>query len=328
MKYKLRGNLNQIKILIWLSLFSLVFGALTVLVGDIFMPIYTGVLATLILFDKSSKRFLSAGISLSVIVLAVVLGNYIPSVQFFSALIAVLIYCMFVGGKSKGECVGYSTAISTLMIIVSLVAVAFFAKGSFSKDAVVSFYTNVYGEIKNIFLENYFEMIKSLPAEVRVEAVSEEQITLLLNSFVMMVPSMLVIVAFIMTGISFKIFSTVASKIIDKPEQVFNWRFSTSSIFACFYIILMVLSIFARNNDVFGLVVSNLYNVFLFVYAYIGFNFVRAIIMQRRSLMFSTLILIVLIFLMSGFALTVLSVLGVYFTIVKNKSLIFNEKNK
>ncbi len=319
MKYNLRINISQKKAVFGLGGFALVFGVLTSLLGEIFMPLFIGVYSALLLFDKNSKRSISVAVGVLSVLAAVLLGIYIPTVMIFSVLMSFLIYFMFIKEKSKGECVGYCIAVCSLMLITAFCVYAFISEGSFSFEAITDFCSKIYDQVKNSLTEYFAQMASRLPAESQAVVITEQEIGSIIDSVILTLPSFIVVISFIIVGISLKIFSSVSSRMIDKPEKVFNWRFSTGNLFAYFYIALLVLSFFADTSDAFGIVVSNLYTVFLVIYAYIGFNVARAMFMQRKSAAFSTFILIVLVLLLSNLAISLLSFLGVFFTITKNK---------
>ncbi len=322
MDHGLRNNLSYNKAVFGLSAFSMLFGFITAMAGEILMPLYAGTYAALLMFDKKSKRILSALVPISVTAFSLLIGNLIPVAEVFSVLIAFLVFFMFSKQRTKRECVAYSTVLCTLMILASLVSVALLASGEFSFNSVIDFYKGLYDEIKHAMLRYVEEMTASLPEGAAAAAFTEEDIVNLLDSFILIIPSLIVIVAFVMVGIICKIFSSILSGMINDPKSIFDWRFDTDSIFAYFYIALILLSAFSATNDVFGIAVANLYNVFMVVYAYFGFNFAKAILMRSKSSAASTFILVAIIFLLSGFAVSLLSFLGVYFIIMKNKTFV------
>jgi hypothetical protein len=134
--------------------------------------------------------------------------------------------------------------------------------------------------------------------------------------------SYIVIIGILCVGIFTKLFDALSAKLAEDISAVASWRFMTSSIFAYFYIILMILLIFtSAHGGVIGIAVSNLYNIFLVVYAYVGFNFVLALVATRMKPTTAVIVLIVVILLAMSIALQFLSMVGVLFTIRKNREL-------
>lgn len=319
-KRKLQGG----KAVIALGTLTLLFGILTSILGALVAPIYAGLLAGLFLFDKRTKGIAPISVALFVIAFSIILGNFTPVAELIAALSALLMAFMYSRRMSKAECAGYLTALFTLMFLSLFVIYATSMKGEFSFDAVKETALSFYEDMKRMLLQNYEDIEAALAAQgasADTALVTEEQITLLLDSLVAVIPSLVVILGFIFAGISLKVFTAVVRRFDTRIDHVFNWVFFTGSIFAYFYIVLALLSFIAGTTDVFGIAVANIYNVFMVVYAYVGFNFARALLAQKRSVAFSTVILLVIIAISAGFALTVLSFLGVYFTIARNKAI-------
>ena len=318
---ELRNNLPYGRTVFALGAFSLLFGILTAAVGMLFAPLYTGVLAAFWLYEKRTKGILAPAVAILVIFVSVLLGNFVPAVELFSALSALLIALAFSKGMSKGELGGYVTALFTIMIIVSFVGLACLKMNDFSFDAVKSYAEGLYGNYSSMILEGLEEMKATLPEQSLAGLPNEEVVLLLLDGVINALPSMTVILAFLLCGVSLKVFSGVASRIDGAPQRVLEWRFTTNNIFAWFYVAVALLSVIAGASDVLAIAIININNVFMAVYAYIGFCFVKAMMTMRRSSGFATLMLIAIILLMSSFALTVLSYVGVYFTIARNKAI-------
>lgn len=318
---ELKNNLPYGRTVFALGIFSLLFGVLVAFVGMLFAPIYTGVLASFWLYEKKSKGILAPAVAITVIIISVLIGNVIPAIEVFSAISALLIAFAFSKNISKGECAGYLTALFALMLIVSFIGLACLQMNDFSLDAIKSYSESIYNDFCAGLLKQLEDMKANLPIESQSALPNEESVLLLIDGVINALPSMAVIFAFLLAGVSLKVFGAVASRMNDVPLRVFEWRFATSSVFAWFYVVLIFLSMIAGAADVFGITVINVYNVFMIVYAYIGFNFVRTMLAMRRSSGFATLALIAVILIASGFAVTLLSYIGVYFTIARNKAL-------
>jgi len=320
MKSDLRKDLNYKKVLLGLVLFSILFGALSVFIGELFIPMYVGVLGAVMLFEKGKFKPLSIACVLSVLGVSVLTFSYTPVIALLAPTVAFLIAFFYKTDRSKGECAGYSVVIFTLMLVLSLALLAMIETKEFSLSAVKEYYLRLYDSLGNYIQKAFDQMLEGIPEGSEGVAATEEYATLLLTTFVNSLPSLIVICAFLIVGASMKVFGFVVSRFTARPTALYRWRFSTSSPFVYFYLALFVLSIFAGGVDVFGIAVLNLYNVFTAVYAYIGFNFLRALLMMKKSAFFSTFILILSVVLLSSIALTVLAMFGVYFTIAKNKA--------
>ena len=321
MKNQLKNVKGYTNTLVALSFITIVFGALTALFGEIAAPLYAASLAALYLYDTRSRRVLSIVVSLFVVGLNLILGNYVPTAAVFAVFAALVISLMYNRGMSKGECFGYVTVINAVMILVGLFALACLSTKSLSFEAVFDYYGAIYEGIVGNIIKAINEAAVTASSSGITQSFDEETIRTLLDAVVLVLPSVLVIVAFLLSGITAKIFTFIVSRLSAKPLEVLRWRFSTGNVFAYFYLIVSVLAFVAMGNDGFAIVVANLHNVFMVVYAYIGFNYVHFLISRSRSSFFATAILIVAILALSSFALSLLSFIGVYFTIMKNKSI-------
>jgi hypothetical protein len=150
--------------------------------------------------------------------------------------------------------------------------------------------------------------------------INPDDALLLFNTLINSLISVIVICGFLIAGVTFKIFGALVGRIDNEPSVVYNWRFSTSNVFAYFYIAVMLLSLFLGvSTDIFSLTVSNLYNVLSAVYAYIGYNYVSAMLINSPRRGFMKVILIFALFSATSLAIGILSVMGVIFTFSHNK---------
>jgi hypothetical protein len=68
-------------------------------------------------------------------------------------------------------------------------------------------------------------------------------------------------------------------------------------------------------DSVVSVAVANLYNIFMVVFAYLGFNFAVQLLSTRRSKAFAYFIIVLALLMFSSFAIEILSLMGVFFTI-------------
>ena len=122
-----------------------------------------------------------------------------------------------------------------------------------------------------------------------------------------------------MVGFTMKIFTAISARLAEDNRHVLCWRFSTTNIFAYFYVALVFISMFTSSGTgVFALTVANLYNIFMIIYAYIGFNFALASLSVKMKPVVAFLLIIVAVSLLASFAVSLLSMLGVFFTLRNN----------
>ena len=329
MRDNLKFNIKNSKALTGLSIIAMLSGVLCALVGEIAFFLYCGALAAVFLYDKGTKRVISVALPIIVLVLNFLLGSLVPTAAVFAPIAALILCVFYKKGASKGECAGYMTAVCSLMIVLGAFALAMIKVGQFSFSLAIEYYKGIYESFSEQLL-NFIE--SSLQSNTELyegvyEGISEEYISLLLSSLVMTLPSLVVALAFLLTGLSCKFFTFIVSRLSDKREYILSWRFSTSNIFAYFYLAAVIFLGLIGTSDVFGIAIANLQNVFMLVYAYIGFNYAKYIFSRRRNAIFVTLILIAAVAAFSSLAVSILSFLGVYFTIAKNKALSANSSD-
>ena len=323
MREELRKNLSRKSALTGLTLITLLFGFLTALFGELALPLYAAALALLFVCDTLTHRLLSIFAPLAVIGINILLGNYVATAAVFAIPAAALIAFAYAKRLSKGEYAGYVTAIYSVMIVVGVFALAMLAVGEFSFTAANGYLA----DILNGFTDRVLKSIEEASAsQIYGElSVDPETISALFESFLLVAPSFVVMIAFLLCGITFKLFSFMVSRISAQPRSVYSWRFSTNSIFAYFYVALVIFGGLIGAADVFGIALANVQNVFMAVYAYIGFNYLYFLLSRKRSSFFVAAILVVALLMLSSLALSLLSFLGVYFTVMKNKSLSGNK---
>lgn len=295
-------------------------GVLCVFFGEIVLPVFAAFYAVLILADTSYKKIISlalGAVSLAATVSLYLLGFGTLSLP-FACLGGALIALLFGRGASKGELAFYLTAAFTLMLVVSLYLMFAAAAGDYSLNAVVEFVNGWYTQLRSEFVGQIMESLSAASSEIFV-GMDEITLTESFDSVFDMALSVVVLLAFLLAGISLKIFSALMYRIAKEPSVVVFWRFSTSNIVAYFYCALFVLSFFAGGDGVYAITVSNLFNVFLAVYAYIGFNFALSIVSGKLGYTLSVIILIAGILFLGVIGLEILSALGVIFTHISNK---------
>ena len=320
MKIKLSGKLPYNKTIAALSVLGVLSGFLTVLVGEIFLPLSAGVISALFVFEERKWRPVSIAAGVAVIALDVVTGLLIaspaPTLSVEIISIAVLVAFLFRKGKGKAETAFYVTALSALLLIVTFLFVAFEQTGVYTFASAKEFYSELYSTLKQTTVERF----TALSLENGVQVIDEATIAQLFDSVVSSLVAVVAVVAFAVAGITLKVFSAVAKRISDNPDYVLSWRFVASTPVAYFFLGLVVISFFAGGgNDTFAITVNNLYTIFAIVFAYTGFAYLHRALSERRNSVFITLILVFGVLLFSSLAITLLSLYGVILTITYNK---------
>ena len=317
MKTEIKSSLSTEKTLSILSILCLVFGILGAVLGEIALPFLIGALAALYLFIRDDKRVYAIILSVGLVIINVV-GFYLDltsNVFSLNAIILALIISLsYKKGSDKADSAYVMTIISAAFTVVGFALFAMQLQGEYSLDAVVSFYTEVAAELKTIFVEKMSMLYAAADVEI-----GEEVVAAVFDYQISMLPSYLLIGGFAISGLSFKVFSFIVGKYSADTESIRKWRFIPTRLFAYFYAALMLAAVFLTSTgDLLAISVLNLYNIFLVVFAYVGFNFVIALLSRRTKPATALLVMAVLTVVFASFALQLLAVVGVMFITRKN----------
>ncbi len=321
----MKSSLPYKKGMMRLAALSLIFGSLTVLLGDIMIPLSAGFFASLFVYDKSKNKLLSLICSLVFLAAdaaaVIIEGTFIPISSIFSLLISAAIAFCFLKGREKSEAAAVAVGIAALYLFFAFWLFAARECGSYSFDAVLEFYSRTFDTVKEFFKEQYIKALAETSAGQYdanlVSSLVDELFLSLKNGVV----SLILIAAFVMAGIAFKIFASVSLRVTKRPVTILFWGFRVSNVVAYFFIGLFVLSLFTGSSEgTFSLAVFNLYNVFRVVFAYLGFKFANAMLVARGSSTFVRMLFIFAVVTMSSLSVAVLSVFGLIFTITDNNN--------
>ncbi len=318
MSIKLKENLSHKKTLWLLAVLCALLGALSCAFGELLLPFLTGVLAALYLFDKNGKGVFSLCVSVLLIILnaaAVFFGLSVSMFGLSAPLLAVLICFAFNKGQSKADTAYVMTLICAGFSVLTCILLGMVMQNVYTLDAAVAFYTDLLDYVKSVFVSTAMQIYSETGLEI-----TEELIASSFDQQISMIISYLVIFSFATIGIAMKIFSFTASRCADDSSGIKEWRFLTTNVYAYFYVILALVSVFVYSTDsLFGISVLNLYNIFMVVFAYVGFNYALSLLRRRMKKWSSFIFLAVLTVMFSSLAIQFLAFLGVIFTIRKSR---------
>ncbi len=329
MDFVLNEAVNRRKATLKMALASVIAAALCVLFGEFALPLLVAFYATLIILDSTRAKIATVSVAVLSAVLTVLLYVFdfgTPALVFgcIGGVITALLFCH---GVSKGEIAFYLVIAFTVMLVGSIYLYFAGLANSFSPAAVVEIAEEWYVALRGEFASAVIEAMSEYPNEL-FESVDEAYIGQLFDAAFNMSYALVAILAFILAGVSLKIFSSIAYKISKEPQKIVFWRFATSNVVAYFYCALLVLNFFSLGNEVLSIAVTNLFYVFMAVYAYVGYNFAVSIISGRFSYLISSVIVIAAILFFGIFAIEILSLFGVVFTHISNKVGWHTDNNK
>ena len=324
MDIKLKSSLTNKKTLLILSLLSILLGFISLATGDIFVPLIVALLAIIFLVDDNRRIFaIVTSAALGIVnIAAVILGIGFTLFAFESVALAVFLAVFFAKKNDKAETALIMTAVCAVFTLVNLAMLPMIELNTLDLGRVVDYYLEMIDTLRLTFVDTAIEVYGQILAGGGIE-ISESVVTELYNYQLTMVISYVVIICFAVIGIAMKLFTRLYTRLCEDASPVIYWRFMTTSVFAYFYIALMFLSVFtSTSGGVLGIAVGNLYNIFLIVYAYVGFNQAVAMLSVKARPAVATLIVIAVTSVAMSFALQLLSVLGVLYTIKKNREAI------
>ena len=232
-----------------------------------------------------------------------------------SIILAFAIYFAYTNKQSKSDTAFLMAVICGIFTFASYIFLAMIYQNDYSIEGAISFYTNLISNFRDYFVNFMLEAYTSSGIEVTAELLTE-----LFDSQINMIISYIIIAGLLTVGLSFKLFGYILGKWSEQKEEIKTWKFKTSNAVAYFYLILVFASIFIMSStDILSVVVYNLYNIFLIVYAYVGFNVVKDMLTKKLSPLFASFIIIGALIAFSSLAIQILAVSGVFYTIRTNK---------
>ena len=317
MKTQLKKNLSKKIALLVFSVLSILSGVVCFVVGEIALPLPIACLAALFLFDDTKERIasiISSAVFISVNAVCLYLGLTFSTFGFSAVVVAFVLYLMYKSKQTKSDTAFLLTILTAGFTLASCFLLAMMVKGSNTVDAVWDFYSTIASGLRTEFVALLTEAYNAAGVTV-----ATEELVMIFDSQLFMIISYLMIFAFFIVGISLKLFGFIVGKCAEDDTEISSWKFITSKPYAYLYVILSFATLFISSFDSsFSVAILNLYNIFLFVYAYVGFNVALALL-SRRLRPFGSLVLLVVIFLISSsLCVQILAVIGAIFTIRKN----------
>jgi hypothetical protein len=127
--------------------------------------------------------------------------------------------------------------------------------------------------------------------------------------------SVLIVFSFAICGLCLKLFSAVMKRCLEYEDNILGWRFDPPAMYGHIFIVLMFVQFIASYGDgVFSFVITNLYLIFVWIYAYIGYRVAIYVFSNRKKPAVITAIIILLLLLFSSLALQILALLGAFST--------------
>lgn len=334
MKRNLKSSISSKNTLLILTILSILLGGLSFILGgfsDLVLPGLIGVLAALYLFDRKGRFSMIA----SIILVALNIGGFVMGINYtvfgmFAIIAAMLISVAYIRGQSKSDTAFSATMISVILTVCAMILSAMISLNDFSIDSAVKYYLDLYESIRLDYSElavEYNTLIKELFPELYSTLEQGLTITDFADAFDYYFKSnviaIVVISAFATVGFSMKIFGFIVGKCSDDKEHIRQWRFSMSTPYALFYVLLGLAYVFTGlSENIFAFSVSNLYTIFLAVFAYAGFKTIVEFLGKKMHIALSFLIVSAASLMLVSFAPQILAMVGAISTIRYNRRLL------
>lgn len=297
-----------------------VFGFAFIGIGEIFLPPASAFLALTFVLEKPSRRYLSYIASVLPVLLAFINNGIYGIVSLEYVLVALSVALTYRLKGSRAECAAYTSLIIAAFTALSLYFGATKTIGSFNVDAVFDYYSEVLTSLKYQMQDLLNSYVLSNNANAS-EMLTKADMSIIFESLTSQIISLIGIFAFLMSGITIKLFSSFMLKVTKRGMLRSFAHFLPSNIVAYGFVAVLIISIFSGNENVFEIVILNLSNILSAVFAYLGLRYlITALgISGRRGLGYSAIIFAFLMF--PGAAIRILSLLGVYATVGTNNAI-------
>ena len=299
---------------------SCVFGC--ILLGYIFLPIASAFYAALLVYENKTKRVMSYVLPVVMYLLNFVLRDF----SFYSleaiayVVVGVIIYLCCTKNVSKGEAVFWTTLSLSVMLVISAIFIAFETLGSFGVTPLEQFFSNLFLSYKSFFVDALTSISIANKEGIYFFAYNPSEAELFFHEIVMLLVPLVILFAFFLSGITFKIFQSVIKRNSGEDCEINSWNFKTSNLIAYFYIAVAILAMFISGSGIFEISVVSINTIFSAVFAYIGVSFIYSLLtIKGKSSFFAIALIVVLFLVFSSFAIQLLSFIGVYFNIFTNK---------
>ena len=308
-----------------LSLVSSVFGPMGLYISLLPMAASAGLLAALIHFECEKTNLIRIIAPILIVAIDWIFNGFYSLSGILIVVSALMIFLVYEQGWAKFE-----SAMAMSLIAAGIIALIFIVAGIKNDQGlpVGEFYKNLYENFKNEYLNYYNQVYVPMYEEMGVEPISVDNMIYVLDYMVGMLVSILFIAGFALIGVATKVYSFILAKLGSDKERLCGWKFSPNSIFAYFYAILGLFSMFLSTElTTFNLSVSNLEMIFMIIFWYIGITAIGKLIRERKKQSLPIVLTVVCAAFITLFFPRIVSYAGVFYCIVINKMKKMKDEN-
>lgn len=319
MDMRLKEHIQPKRFIVMLAAVIVLSGVAVFFVADIFILPLSAFFALLLRFEPNKKPF---SMAISVILVATSFFGGVGGVfsVCFGLCCGLLLWVMYRARLCKADTVFAITAFLCLYLFVALFLAIGSIQNDYSLSAALSYYEEFVAQQRINFINQMSEIVITDEAGKKHFLFNLQTAEEMFLSLVRLSISFFIITAFFLCGIICKIFTRVAAYAEKEDSYVLRWKFCPPSVVAYIYSALFVVSLFSAGGEsIFAFTVINLQYVLMAVFGYLGLCHLLKVLKDARRKRTSIFIVFLMIFVLSISAIQILSLLGVYTTIVTNR---------
>ena len=320
MKTEFKSTISPKKTLSTITIFFALSAIFCCLIGDILLPLCIGLLSVLYVFGEKTKHAKAASVAIIAFNVVVIFLGITSSLFGFAAVVlAKMLAGSFLRKGSKADNAYMMTVVCSLFTVGAFVLLAMFDTGRFTVDAVMAYYEEIGNVIRELMLKLYGQVDPTI-LQASGLTFSAEDINYIVDYMLSLVIAYVFIASFIAVGLSMKLFKAVSCKIADDKAPFEKWQFNTTPIFAYFYLILTLASMFVEaNGDALSIAIINLNAIFSAIFIYVGYKALVILLSRRMNPKLAGFLIIVGMLVLSSLATQIVSIFGLFYTINRRR---------
>ena len=316
---------TQPTIIVFSALSILFMAASLLLIGELMLPLAVATMAIVFVLENGKRRIFSIVIPAVAIAADVIIHGTFSYLAFEAAILAVIIAMFFLRG-SKAECSFWLTLTVFIFSLFSMALLAYSETNTFDVDAFIDYYIGLYKTVEALMLAAFEEAMATAGTGIDgISGIDSSLIPTLLSRIASLIPSIIIVCGFVIGGVSLKIFSAILRLICDEESRVriSDWRFALpKTMYVAFWVsaALNLIAGLLGDSGMFSIVVSNVYNVLLYVFVYVGLgvvvSFLTALFKKRSRAIFA---MVAAFILLGALAIELIAYFGASFVFVRRR---------
>ena len=297
--------------LTFLSLMTLLFGFLCLMLGYFILPVAAGFYAALLSIEKKDGRILSYVIPLIPLAINVFVNGFCSLEALGYVIVGAIIFYGFDRKKNKATTVFYATVALFALMIASFALLAFDQLGTFRLAAIGDFSEDLYqsGKAKIIMALTQYTDVDAEGFVFHLYTPSDA--VEMYNSFILNLIPTIIVFSLIVVGLSMKLLSSRILRYDAKDERLVGWKFVTPPFIAYSYVVLFVLASLSSQGIV-GVSIYFVSSVLMAIYFYIGAYATYEYISLKKNPRFALLVIIFATAAFYYFVPQIISLIGVF----------------